>query len=96
MPPQDHSSLDRKDLLRQRKHERPSEPPFDPPPFRWRDSPSSSSSSHREFSRWGGSADFRRPSCKIPNLIFSLIRAYNPPASFFCFCLFLDLDLAGR
>ncbi|CAH8385229.1 unnamed protein product [Eruca vesicaria subsp. sativa] len=63
MPPQDHSSWDRKDLLRQRKHERPSEPPFDPPPFRWRDSPSSSSSSHREFSRWGGSADFRRPSC---------------------------------
>ncbi|CAG7865297.1 unnamed protein product [Brassica rapa] len=62
MPPQDHSSWDRKDLLRQRKHERPSEPPFDPPPFRWRDSPSSSSSSHREFSRWGGSADFRRPS----------------------------------
>ncbi|KAL0714208.1 hypothetical protein Bca4012_021187 [Brassica carinata] len=63
MPPQDHSSWDRKDLLRQRKHERPSEPPFDPPSFRWRDSPSSSSSSHREFSRWGGgSADFRRPS----------------------------------
>ncbi|KAJ0253541.1 Duplicated homeodomain-like superfamily protein [Hirschfeldia incana] len=60
MPPQDHSSWDRKDLLRQRKHDRPSEPPFDP---RWRDSPSSSSSSHhREFSRWGGSADFRRPS----------------------------------
>ncbi|KAJ0239907.1 SANT/Myb domain-containing protein [Hirschfeldia incana] len=55
MPPQDHSSWDRKDLLRQRKHDRPSEPPFDP---RWRDSPSSSSSSHR----WGGSADFRRPS----------------------------------
>ncbi|KAF8099753.1 hypothetical protein N665_0237s0008 [Sinapis alba] len=60
MPPQDHSSWDRKDLLRQRKHDRPSEPPFDSPPFRWRDSPSSSSS-HREFSRWG-SADFRRPS----------------------------------
>ncbi|KAG2257772.1 hypothetical protein Bca52824_077066 [Brassica carinata] len=36
---------------------------FRSPPFRWRDSPSSSSSSsHREFSRWGGSADFRRPS----------------------------------
>ncbi|KAL1199856.1 hypothetical protein V5N11_013111 [Cardamine amara subsp. amara] len=58
--PQDHASWDRKELLRQRKHERP-EQSFDSP-FRWRDSPSTPSSHHlpREFSRWG-SGDFRRP-----------------------------------
>lgn len=61
--PQDHASWDRKELLRQRKHERP-EQSFDSP-FRWRDSPTTPSSHHvpREFSRWG-SGDFRRPSCK--------------------------------
>uniref|UniRef100_A0A1J3D2T8 Nuclear receptor corepressor 1 n=1 Tax=Noccaea caerulescens TaxID=107243 RepID=A0A1J3D2T8_NOCCA len=60
--PQDHASWDRKELVRQRKHERP-EPSFDSA-FRWRDSPSTPSSHHgpREFSRWG-SGDFRRPSC---------------------------------
>ena len=52
--PQDHTSWDRKELLRPRKRERPSEPPFDSP-----------SSHHvpREYSRWG-SGDFRRPNCK--------------------------------
>ncbi|KAH0935007.1 hypothetical protein HID58_012124 [Brassica napus] len=51
--PQDHTSWDRKELLRPRKRERPSEPPFDSP-----------SSHHvpREYSRWG-SGDFRRPNC---------------------------------
>ncbi|XP_024013610.1 uncharacterized protein LOC18021654 isoform X2 [Eutrema salsugineum] len=60
--PQDHASWDRKELLRQRKHERP-EASFDSA-FRWRDSPTNPSSHHvpREFSRWG-SGDFRRPSC---------------------------------
>ncbi|XP_010515684.1 PREDICTED: uncharacterized protein LOC104715571 [Camelina sativa] len=61
--PQDHASWDRKELLRQRKHDRPEPSSFDSP-FRWRDSPSSTPSSHhvpREFSRWG-SGDFRRPS----------------------------------
>ncbi|CAH2064323.1 unnamed protein product [Thlaspi arvense] len=60
--PQDHASWDRKELLRQRKHERP-DPSFDSA-FRWRGSPTTPSSHHvpREFSRWG-SGDFRRPSC---------------------------------
>ncbi|CAE6075958.1 unnamed protein product [Arabidopsis arenosa] len=63
--PQDHASWDRKELLRQRKHDRPEQSSFDSPPFRWRDSPSTPSSHHvpREFSSRWGSADFRRPSC---------------------------------
>jgi nuclear receptor co-repressor 1 len=60
--PQDHASWDRKELLRQRKHDRP-EQSFESPPFRWRDSPSSHHVP-REFSSRLGSGDFRRPSCK--------------------------------
>ncbi|AEE78920.1 putative transcription factor MYB/SANT family [Arabidopsis thaliana] len=59
--PQDHASWDRKELLRQRKHDRP-EQSFESPPFRWRDSPSSHHVP-REFSSRLGSGDFRRPSC---------------------------------
>ncbi|KAF2295848.1 hypothetical protein GH714_034542 [Hevea brasiliensis] len=51
--PQERLSWDRKEFLKERKYDRPK--------ARWRESSSSHYGSYRDFARWGGSNEFRRP-----------------------------------